>query len=500
MSPILSFLILGGFCACALTNARAGMALTVAMAFLQDPLRKLTPEEPQYFILFAAIVFASTTLKLLSRGGGVTPLSIPIWNRNLGLLTILFVAILLLQAANSFLRFGNPFVPALGFANYMAPLVAIAATYWYALGAGIAGLRRLYRIYLILALATLPTVGLEALDVDWDILGEVGPGVWITTHGGLNALSGTFRASEIAAWHVSTASAVAIILLTANRPVLSSAVLALLLVGVMVGFGVLTGRRKFIIVIAIFVIAYLLFQMLFVQRARVTNLVIAGAVGVGLALLFLAGTIEPSQGFIGFDDYSRYVARTKSVFGDIGERAEKLGLMPVFWAYNSFGLLGVGLGIGTQGATAFLDVASINGAAEGGLGKLMLELGAPGLVVAILLAIGAVRLIIKILRVSSMASPRVGRHAAGFAAIVIAQGASFSVATQAFGDFFVLIFIGIAFGALLACPALAQRALRTRDARQPTRHVAVRINAAGTARPSISPASRLASSRDTGSC
>ena len=42
----------------------------------------------------------------------------------------------------------------------------------------------------------------------------------------------------------------------------------------------------------------------------------------------------------------------KSVFGDVPDRFTKLGVAPIGWAYSRYGLLGAGLGAGSQGAQA----------------------------------------------------------------------------------------------------------------------------------------------------
>ena len=70
----------------------------------------------------------------------------------------------------------------------------------------------------------------------------------------------------------------------------------------------------------------------------------------------------------------------KTAFGDAPERFVEIGIAPIMWAYDRFGLFGAGLGVGTQGTQYFGGDAEIGaGAAEGGLGKITLELGIPGL-------------------------------------------------------------------------------------------------------------------------
>jgi len=58
-------------------------------------------------------------------------------------------------------------------------------------------------------------------------------------------------------------------------------------------------------------------------------------------------------------------------------------------------------------------------------------------------------------------SPGHARFGYGLVAFLAANGAAFSVATQAFGDLFVLLTLGWTLGFLLALPVLAKRAMRS---------------------------------------
>src|SRR5262249_26609095 len=98
---------------------------------------------------------------------------------------------------------------------------------------------------------------------------------------------------------------------------------------------------------------------------------------------------------VGADElYEAYVLRTRSVVEDVGDRVVGFGIRPVAWAYEQWGFFGAGLGAGTQGAQHFGADSLVEkgrGAAEGGLGKIMLELGAPGLVLIVWLIVAMVR-------------------------------------------------------------------------------------------------------------
>src|SRR5215469_5823935 len=133
------------------------------------------------------------------------------------------------------------------------------------------------------------------------------------------------------------------------------------------------------------------------------------------------------------------------------------------WAYDSFGLLGAGLGAGTQGTQYFGGGGAIAGAAEGGLGKVTLELGVPGLLVMGWLAISIFRRLWQTMRVASRYSRRIARLAMGFFSLLVANVAGFSVATQAYGDLFILLILSWTLAFLFAIPVLVEREVRARQ-------------------------------------
>jgi O-antigen ligase len=136
------------------------------------------------------------------------------------------------------------------------------------------------------------------------------------------------------------------------------------------------------------------------------------------------------------------------------------------WAYDGYGFLGAGLGVGTQGTQHFGGGGAMAGAAEGGLGKIAVELGIPGLLVTGWIAILTVRYFWKILRFATRHSRRLGRLSFGLFSFLVANVAGFSVATQAYGDLFILLILALTVGSLLAVPMLVEREVR---ARQPHR-------------------------------
>jgi len=90
---------------------------------------------------------------------------------------------------------------------------------------------------------------------------------------------------------------------------------------------------------------------------------------------------------------------------------------------------------------------------------LTLELGVPGLLLAAWMVLALGRYIWRVLAYLAVISPGHARFGYGLVAFLAANGAAFSVATQAFGDLFVLLTLGWTLGFLLALPVLAKRAI-----------------------------------------
>ena len=84
------------------------------------------------------------------------------------------------------------------------------------------------------------------------------------------------------------------------------------------------------------------------------GIALIGAALVGYA--WLAAELRegvPERVDAGSLSYSLYVERSQSVFQDAPSRFVELGIAPIMWAYDRFGLFGAGLGVGTQGTQHF---------------------------------------------------------------------------------------------------------------------------------------------------
>lgn len=457
----------------AASNWRQGLMLCVLMAILQDPLRKLTPNEPAYFVLLVGVVFAAAALGAALGRTRLMPNVIQGWKPQVGKPFTLYVVLVALQAVHSLARFGSPQISIIGLIGYLAPIPAVVFAYQFAVRKGLPGVRGWMWFYVAAAMASLSGVYLEYVGFNWQALGEVGEGIVLYDVGGiLKVYSGFFRSSEIAAWHVAAISCFLFVLLIGRKLTLPRIVIVLALISLLVSLGMLTGRRKMLVEIVVFVSAYM-FLVAWFQRRATRPAIMAAMAGV-LGYVLVVGAMSPDQAVSSArhlkldpgEKFQHYTTRSSTVFGDVPQRFDELGVQPVMWAINEYGFFGAGLGTGSQGTQHVAASASINrGAAEGGLGKITMELGVPGLFVVAWLLRMFGRYIRKALEVTTKTSPQHARMAYGFVAFLIANTATFSVATQAFGDLFVLLMMGWSMGFVLAMPVLAAKSVEIRNER-----------------------------------
>jgi hypothetical protein len=449
---------------------RLVLLLCIATAILQDPLRKLTPHQPVIFVVMVGVVFGAAWIGAWLRGVSLGPNTIFRQYRQLAMPFSLLTLLIIVQAGNSYLRFENPMITGLGILTYVLPLASIIFAYQLIFRQGEFGINQFLKWYVVLISLVLPTVYLASVYQNTTVLHQVGPKLLIfdkTTGVALISYSGIFRSAEIAAWHAMTAACFVTLLAFSRKINLTRFLFAAILVALLISIGILTGRRKLIMELAVFVGTYFIIWMTFQKGSGklvvIPLIVVAMVVYGSMAAILRDG--DPSRPSKDSLAYSHYLERTETVFHDVPTRVIQLGIGPIMWAYDNYGLFGAGLGVGTQGTQYFgggAEGIGAAGAAEGGLGKIVLELGIPGL-----FTLGWIGLLLFqqfwwTMRVASRHSPRIARLSFGLFSFLAANVAAFSVATQAFGDLFVLLILSWIVGFLLAIPVLVERDARAR--------------------------------------
>jgi hypothetical protein len=420
---------------------------------LQDVFRKLTPGIPAAYVLWSFLVFALVGGLALLQGRFGRIKSLYLGSRRLRTAWIMFAVVVLVQAAHALLRWGHPAMPLLGLIFYFGPIAALLLAERFARAER--DMKAWLKAYVALMVPVVLTVYLslwfgDSIAVLSEIGSFVGRQLLIYDVGTVLAShSGLLRVGEIAAWHGATAVAFLSILATVNKS-LAMKIGAGILIVLLIGAIILTGRRKMLVAIAIFFAVQ--WALLAIYRRGAVKQAVTVAL-VALVGWFALAVMDPAL------EAGAYLTRGASVFGDVGERSAT-----AFDLYRSALVRskGIGLGAGTTAqGTQFIGGSVAGGAAEAGLGKIVVELGPLGGVVVLWLLYNLATRFGQLLRILARVDDRLLYYAASFGALLIANMATFAVATQVFGDPFILINLGMIAGFLFAVSGaglMAQRA------------------------------------------
>jgi len=373
----------------------------------------------------------------------------------------LFILLVGIQSVAAIIKTGNPVIGGIGALSYLAPLPAILLGYQFSRSER--EITKLIKVYLTVGVLMVAGIYLSYAGFDWKVLKSVGVGLFIYSleKGRLDLYPGFLRSPEIAAWHAAACVCLFIVLsLSIRRNTVfkwSSGVLVMFLLGALL----LTGRRKFLVEIVLFVSIYALLLIWF-RRTAIKSAVISKS-----AILLAAGLILGSVGYmyIASDEAATeilpYYERGMSVRNDVTERVSVMTVDSFELVIAQNGILGSGAGTGSQGTQQFGGGANlVGGAAEGGLGKVLAELGVPGLLLLLWLVISLGRYMWAIAKDIAQAKdvdPSLGKLVFGLEAFLITNGFVFVIAHQVFGDPFVLIVLGFFIGFVMAMPKMVMR-------------------------------------------
>jgi hypothetical protein len=194
----------------------------------------------------------------------------------------------------------------------------------------------------------------------------------------------------------------------------------------------------------------------------------------GLSKGFQAAILLGVVGLVGVQLTSRsrevvvvpYLERGVTILAESADRLEHMTVRQFGTILERNGILGSGAGTGAQGAQYFGGGAELVGsAAEGGLGKILAELGVPGILALSWLAMAFARVLRRLANGARLLPFGDAVRVYGLVAIVPANLAVFVTAHQVYGDPFVLIVLGWLAGAALASPSVARLAAGGEEAR-----------------------------------
>ena len=408
---------------------------------LQDPARKLTPGTPVILTLSVVAVYA---VILFGASGSLQGHGREFSRRFgtiYGAIGLVFGA-LVLAAMRGMFTYGLSGwkAPAMSFFLYCAPVPAVLLGYAYLHREE--NLYTLFRFYAVITSVALIGTPLEYMKVDSRALGTVAltelnirhlPGIQI------RMLSGFYRAPDIMAWHAATLTIIATIMIL-RAPVILRAWPWMLAAAWGFFNCLLSGRRKAVYMVGVFVLVFL---WRYFRRLTAVHFI---------AMVFVFAAIAGVMHKISGDEESSvYAAGASTTRKEVMQRLEG-GLVETI---AQFGLLGAGLGTATQGVQHVAGAENI-GWQEGGLGKLAMELGVPGLIAVLILVIAMFRVMLAIARHPDVPGSSQFTRCVLFA-IVVANGVEFMVSAQAYSDAVLALLTAFFLGCLFATAVLDER-------------------------------------------
>lgn len=438
--------------AVAFANWRTGLYWFVVIGLLQDPVRKLIPGTPGYLVLATSPVWIALALRTFvspdrrAQIGRAYP--------RLAKVVRLFL-LSLLPAALISATYGarSWMLTVLGAFTYASLVYSAVLGYRFARDTD--ALRRFFSFYCVLTAALLGGTILEYLHIPFPAVGVEMLGFqWVRHIPGtiVYMVSGFFRSPDVMGWHAAMVAMLALTLALSTRaakrwPWVAVAVWA-------AGLAILCGRRKMVFMIPFFVVALVVLYWKFGRRLRIVPViaVIAVALAGVLVLYTQVGTDESFMTYYTNDPKDVYV------------QAERHGFDSVIGTVRQYGIFGAGLGSASTGAH-HLNVERPRVWQESGPSKIMVEVGVPGFVCFIFLALVLFKSILGLFVRKLLVDGKNFALWAGLFAIVLANGGSFVVSAQIFGDPFISCLLAFLIGTLLSAVRLEPRLVRTIEPR-----------------------------------
>lgn len=423
--------------AVALFEWRLGLLAMVLVALVQDPIRKMLPGAPGVLVLSAGMVWSAAVV------GAILGRQIP-WARfrryhpEVAWAVVLFAASLVPAAIRSAVySAGSWQITLVGILIYGSLLMGMLVGVFYPRSG-----RDIYRLlawYCLLASLAMTGGLLEKLGYRHASIGTAVMGYnWVTYRMGsapVQMLAGFFRGPDVHGWHASMLVMLSLVLaFSSSRWLRGLWLLTASLGGVVV---LVCGRRKMVSMMPVFLLVYIVLN---VRQGRFRHL---GWVLVAVVLIFSAG--RQVYQAVGVDEVVMrfYGTALDTARDDI----RRHGVDSVVGTYQQAGFFGYGLGMATQG-THHIAVERPRVWQESGPSKLMAELGVPGSVGFLILALVLLKALAVDLR--RVAGSPLYSVFSGLAAVVIANGAAGVVSAQIFGDPFVAAFLSLLIGIVLS--------------------------------------------------
>jgi hypothetical protein len=439
-AAFLAFLLFAS--AVAFVDWRRGFYLALVAGVLQDPVRKMTPGTPPELTMSIVVVYLAVLIAAqvqLRRNAREMVLRFS----RMQAAFITFTFALLLAALNGIYTYGISLwrVPALSLLIYTLPLPAVVLGYMFIQREE--QLTKLFTFYSIMTAIALIGTPLEYFHIHSPIIGLVAqpegymrflPGMM------LPVLSGFYRAPDIMAWHASMLTIVGITMAIRAR-VLTRAWPWLLFAAWGLLNCLISGRRKSVYMVVVFAAAFLWRYGRRLEMRVLVSFALFGLMIVGV--VYRLASKEES---------TLYTKATETSRSEVLYRLEGGATDAIV----NFGFMGAGLGTATQGVRHILGHDENIGWQEGGLGKLAVELGLPGLLASAYLLLVMYRVAMIITAQPDLPGTTQLIRASLFG-IAMANFVTFIASAQAYSDPVLALFSAFLVGCLLGTAALDER-------------------------------------------
>ena len=440
-----------------LVNWRWGIYLIILAGFIQDPIRKIMPDQPVYFSVIVIIVFSICLALSIAINNNWRIRHITLENPKLEFCLLIYMGYILFSSIFSFFSYGNILVAVLGISIYFSPV--FSAVYANMIFDKYQHISNFVSFYLFCISISIISIWMSVFGYDFLVFEEIGGGIDIYEHTIRNYLevhAGVLRTSELAAWHLATGACFSLILAVQSRHLLTKSIFTLLTVLSLLT-GIFTGRRKMYALFAIFCLTLLLI-VVYESKGKQKSFVFLAVCLLVVIVVSLYVTFQQQILVLSFAN--DYLSRAFTVLGDSFDR-----LILTFNAFDytiqRMSFVGTGVGSTGQGLVGYEHIGS-NWNAETGLGRLGNELGFIGFIILVATAVIVFGHIITTNRIIQEHDERLSFFQRALVAFLFANAINYFNAAQAYNDLFVLLILGLTLGCVLDLPKVFYFSLSSR--------------------------------------
>ncbi len=438
-------------------NWRKGFYFLVLVGVLKDPVRKLVPGYPAYLTLSAVPIWGAMLLSAYRENPDV-------WRRFQEKYPMLSKAIfwfILSMIPPAFISAtygpGSWQLTLIGAFSYLTFIFGILTGFLF-----MDETERIWnvmRFFCVLTALMLAGTVFEYMGwrTDWKAIGNQTMGfAWIrySGEGILFLISGFYKSPDVMGWHAAAMVMFATLLAIREKGLWRYLWAALIGWGIVCAY--LSGRRKVVYLIPAFMFVFLWLNVYYrrLLRLDVLILIIISSLSIGFYIYEKIGIQED------FQEY--YVNEADQVL----ERLEKHGIRTIIGTYRQSGFFGEGLGTATQGAH-LLQVDRPRTWQEGGLSRVMVELGVIGLICFFILGVTFLRTIWNLLFFQYDVRSDFSLFRIGLISFILANFGQFIVAHMILSEPFVNMF----FSFLIGCMLMPIETTQTDERKTPARAV-----------------------------